>query len=389
MKLVQKAKAMMLIKHVFFASLLLSTKCEENKRLPTAATDGVKVMYNPDFIEGLGDVQLVMFVLIHEIMHIILKHNIRRGLRDPMKWNIACDFAINWMLKKNGVMVWEHCCCDEKYDGMSAEQIYEEREQEAKKKKGGGGGGSGPPSKGKRGEGKPDNGDPGDQGGMGQDVIEPDVIDAATKAEIESAVAQKIANAANMARMQGKMSADFERLVDGALNPPLPWQALLREFMTSSAKNDESWNRRNRRFHEYYLPTRFSEAMGEIVVIGDTSGSMGDNVFAQIGEELNEIVEQVKPERVRVIWADDHECKLEEIFEPGDDIVLHPKGGGGTDMRKPLIHVEQFDPIVVVLITDGETPWPKSDPPYPLIVCCTTRANCPVGRVVRMEGVGS
>ena len=40
---------------------------------------------------------------------------------------------------------------------------------------------------------------------------------------------------------------------------------------------------------------------------------------------------------------------------------------------------------VVVLLTDGYTPWPDCEPPYPLIVCCTTDADVPVGQVVRMH----
>ena len=108
-------------------------------------------------------------------------------------------------------------------------------------------------------------------------------------------------------------------------------------------------------------------------------------MFAQVGCEIDEIAEQVKPERVRMIWADDAECSREEVFERGDEIVLHPKGGGGTDMRKPLKFAEEYDPIVVILITDGLTPWPNTEPPYPLIVICTTTANVPIGQVVRMN----
>ena len=65
-------------------------------------------------------------------------------------------------------------------------------------------------------------------------------------------------------------------------------------------------------------------------------------------------------------------------------IKLEPKGGGGTDMRVPLKYAEQFDPKVVVLFTDGYTPWPKEEPPYPLIVCCTTNVEVPVGQVIRI-----
>jgi predicted metal-dependent peptidase len=124
--------------------------------------------------------------------------------------------------------------------------------------------------------------------------------------------------------------------------------------------------------------------MGEIVIIGDTSGSMGNEVFGQIATEINEINEQVRPERVRVIWADDTNCAREEVFEQDEIVTLHPKGGGGTDMRKPLRYVEKFDPIVTILVTDGDTPWPRAEPDYPLIVLLTRRNTCPIGKVIEM-----
>lgn len=378
-----KAKARMLFRHVFFASLVLSTKVEPNENLvpPTAATDMVKIMYHPDFVEKL-DSKVVLFVLAHEVMHIVLKHGLRCGNRNPRRWNIACDFAINLMLKKSGFSIWEFCYCDEKYDGMSAEQIYEAREKEREKRpKKGEYPGIG---KGSKGSGIPDTGSE-DEDGLGDDVHGPENIDPDTRAEIERAIDQITARAVSIARAAGKLPGEIERLVDGILNPPLPWQVLLREFMTQAAYDDESWCRRNRRFPDIYMPGHFSNRMGEIVIIGDTSGSIGNDTFAQIGCEMNEIVEQVKPERVRMIWADDEDCSREEIFEEGDEIVLHPKGGGGTDMRKPILYVEKFDPIVVIMITDGLTPWPTEEPPYPLIIVCTTNASCPIGQVVRMN----
>jgi predicted metal-dependent peptidase len=126
--------------------------------------------------------------------------------------------------------------------------------------------------------------------------------------------------------------------------------------------------------------------MGELVVINDSSGSIRDAEIGVIASELNAIRETVNPERMRVIWADDCECSHEEVFEQNEPLELHPKGGGGTDMRKPLKFVEQYEPIITVLITDGHTPWPAIAPPFPLIVCCTTDEPVPdYAEVVRLR----
>lgn len=381
--LMQKAKARMLIKHVFFATLVMSTEIKEDRSTPTAWTDMIRIGYNPDFLESLGDTEIVLFVLAHEVMHIVFKHGLRRHGRNPTRWNIACDFAINLILKKSGFKLWEHCLCDDRFDGMSAEQIYELREKEREERIKNGEKAPKTFGPGKPGVGAPDNGcDAGDM----DDLREPGNMDAAEQAKVEQAIQQRVAQAASMARMAGKMPGELERLCNSILNPEVPWYDLFREYMTRVVHDDETWQRRNRRISDFVFPSKHSEAMGEVILIGDTSGSVHGNkdYYERIGGELTGIALQTRPERTRVIWADDSECSLQEIFEEGQEIVLHPKGGGGTDMRKPLQFVEQYNPMIVVLVTDGYTPWPESTP-YPLIILCTTDVECPIGDVIRIK----
>lgn len=375
----QKAKVDMLMHHAFFATVVMSTKLIEDRTVPTACTDMVVIRYNPDFIDTL-DKEVVVFVLAHEVMHIVLKHGLRCGHRNHKRWNIACDFAINWLLHKAGFIIWKQCYCDAKYDGMSAEQIYDIREKEREEQKGDKGKGKKDKGGGPGGPGQADTGQD-EADSMGEDLTDVGDLTPAERTEIEQGIIEKVAQAASVAKMQGQMPADIERLVEGILRPPLSWQQLLREFATQVTPADEDWCQRDRRFGRIYLPDEISDtAMGELVIIGDTSGSMGNDVFAQAGAEITAIAETMRPERVRVLWADDCECSREEVFERGDEVVLHPKGGGGTDMRKPLKYAEQFNPIVVILITDCYTPWPDRAPPYPLITLSTTsKLRCPHG----------
>lgn len=343
-----KAKARLLIKHPFFSFIALQTHFEESDRFPTAATDGVQVLYNPAFIESL-DIEVVVFVIVHEIAHIFLKHALRSGTREHDRWNIACDHAINLMLKDSGLKLWDKCYADAQYSGMSAEQIYDLLED-----------------------------DQSCGGGIGRDLIEPENgYSEAERHEIERVVDQTIAAAYTQAKLAGNLPANLERLIAGLLQPPLPWYQLLSEYMLRIAHETETWSRRNRRFENVYLPSRYDRTMGELVIIGDTSGSMPSYVFGQVGVEVNSAVETVKPERVRVVWADAEDCSAQQVFEPGDTVEMKPEGGGGTDMRLPLRFVEQYDPCVVVLVTDCETPWPDQPTPYPLIVVSTTKAPSP------------
>ena len=374
----EKARSRLLIQHPFFAGLLLSVPSLVNYDIETACTDMIRIWYNPDFIESLK-VTVAMFVMAHEAMHIMLKHGLRMGHRDPELANIAMDHAINLMLLDYGFELWADCCCDKRFKGMPWEQIYEilKKEDDAKPKPKPGDGdgesegdGDGKPKPGK-GQGKPRQGTHKDR--IGRDVMRPQNASKEEIARIETRIDAIVAQAAQQAQMAGKFPASLALLVNGIVNPPLPWYDVLRDLMLQTVKELECWSRPNRR--QPMLPSYRNPGMGTLVLIGDTSGSMlSDQIFAQIGAEVTECNTICKPERTIVVWADYAECSHMQEFAPGDDVVMEPHGGGGTDMRLPLAYVEQFDPAVVVLVTDAETPWPDEPCPFPLIVL-TTRNN--------------
>lgn len=364
-----KVKALM-----FFASALLQTKFIEDPTCQTAWTDMTVIGYNPEFIEGL-DVPTAKFVIIHELMHILLKHGLRRGNRDPERWNKAADYAINIMLKKLGFSIWKWALIDAKYDGMSAEQIYAAREQEEGKK--------GKKSQGQSGQGTPDPG----QGGLGGDLRPVPAITPEQVAAIAHEISKTLARAGAIARQHGVMPGALEAIVGATYEDPVPWEQVLIDYMTACVAQDENWSRRNRRYHDAILPSHKSNGMDELTIVADSSGSMfSKEVFERIAVAVNHIVTVIKPMIVRVVWADDKDCSNIDVFENGTAVVLHPKGGGGTDMRKPLVYAEQYSPEVVLLLTDGYTPWPEIETPFPLIVGCTTDAPCPDwAGVVRVE----
>lgn len=364
MNSVQKARTQLLLTQPFYGSLLMSLSLIETDQIPTAATDMEKIYYNPQFFATL-DIEEVKFVLVHEVLHVALCHGLRLQSRQHRLWNMACDYAINLMLRNASFKLVRGCLIDNKYADMSSEHIYDTLLQDADSRQ------------------KASSAD--DDNPLGSDVQAPANQDPTEIAATRQRITQRVAQAANVARMAGKMSADVERLVGEVLNPQLPWRDLLRNYMLQVVRSDESWSRRNRRFNAVYLPSRHTERMGEIVVIGDSSGSITAAEFGHIATEVQSIADMIQPECIRVVWADT-EVKLEEVFEAGEPITIHPMGGGGTDMRVPLQYVEQYLPTVVILITDGYTPWPPCEPDYPLIVVCTTNQKVPIGNVVTVSG---
>lgn len=380
---ISKAKARLLFNHPFFATLLLRTQIELHDNLPhkTAATDGDHIYFDPDFLESLS-VEQLMFVLCHEIGHDSLLHSIRLGTRNAELWNIACDHAINLMLIDQGFTEasnpkWLH---DPKYKGMSADRIYDDLRRNPP-----------PPSGGGDGDGEPGSGKPGGKPGSGKDTLHGDVMpspgagDPAKQAAAEQRAKQRVASAATMARMAGKLGGDLARMVDEALETVVPWTDVLRDYMLRVVKSRENWNHRNKRFARVYLPKRHSKQMGPIVFIPDTSGSMWGDDAEKVCSEMAACAAQTQPENITVLWTDTRVAGV-DTFTPDefsyDKLVM--KGGGGTDMRVGLKAAEEYDPQVVVLLTDCYTPWPDIEPPFPLIVIATTNAPCPVGQVIRI-----
>ena len=126
------------IEHPFWATILFSVNLVPERNMPAiAATDCFKtIYYNPDRFESLNHYQ-IGFVFIHELLHIVYKHALRQMGRTAKRWNKAGDYMINLTLKDMGKWVEPFpVLCDEKYRGMSSEEIYEKLpvEQEGKGK---------------------------------------------------------------------------------------------------------------------------------------------------------------------------------------------------------------------------------------------------------------
>ncbi|MCB1193583.1 MAG: M48 family metalloprotease [Leptospiraceae bacterium] len=94
--------------------------------IQVAAVDSeLKEIYiNPS--SNLNDEEL-RFVIAHEILHVGLRHEVRRQGRDSYFWNVACDYVINgWLLEMGiGDPPEVGILHDPELKGMSAEELYD------------------------------------------------------------------------------------------------------------------------------------------------------------------------------------------------------------------------------------------------------------------------
>lgn len=91
-------KIMMLRVMPFYGDIMTKLSIVETPSISTAATDGIRIMYNKDFMKSLNAGER-NFVFMHEVFHVLLMHTRRKKERDPRLWNVAADFVVNDMLR--------------------------------------------------------------------------------------------------------------------------------------------------------------------------------------------------------------------------------------------------------------------------------------------------
>lgn len=358
-----RAKVALVTSHPFFASILLKRKLIEDKSIPTAAVDQRgQIYYNPDFIEQLT-VPQATFLLAHEVGHVIGQHASRRGTRQAKRWNTAGDAWINDMLKD--AQVGEFISGGVDMPGSrneTVDAIYNSLPDDLD----GSGPGKGP-------------------GGIGDDLIErgsPLTQDEADKIDAETRV--EIAQAAQAAKMQGKMPAALQKIIAELIEVRTPWYEILERYMTSFKAGDITWARPNRRFEQYLPSTGKVAEMGEVVIQIDVSGSISPQELNYYNGHLQRIIELCAPERVHVLYVDTAVCK-HEVFERGNDFALEFYSGGGTDMEEGFKYLDKegITPEVFVCLTDGYTSFnPSSKPAYPVVWCISSNVEPPYGDTI-------
>ena len=93
-KRILTSRLRLLCNNGFFGVLLMHIKFGLDLECETAYTNGRKICFSPKFLDSLSDSELD-FILMHEIMHVALKHCLRGQKFEPERFNIACDIVVN------------------------------------------------------------------------------------------------------------------------------------------------------------------------------------------------------------------------------------------------------------------------------------------------------
>tara|TARA_Y100000310_G_C20702709_1_gene831483 strand:+ start:1484 stop:2053 length:570 start_codon:yes stop_codon:yes gene_type:complete len=165
---------------------------------------------------------------------------------------------------------------------------------------------------------------------------------------------------------------------EGYINPQIdPYTALMRYVLRtvadSSGGNRQTYTRPNRRRRTggLLLPGKRAHKP-RITICVDTSGSMEDSDIGLAVGLINRVLNRFQVRSgIRVITGDT-EGKTSTVVNRKLDRLL-TAGGGGTDMR-PLIDEALSTtpkPQLVLVVTDGGTPWPEGSKGVPVVACIT------------------
>ena len=340
-------------KSVFLSTISLSVRHIITDVVGTAATSGTKIYYNPDFIAAQSISQLTG-LMAHECWHIAFQHSSRRGNRDPVIWNYSADFVINLMLTKAGIQLPNNGLLDDKYKGMSTDEVYSSLKEE-------------------------------------NAYCDPDAImlDIQEKSEEDNSEILGILVKANtqstLARENfGGVPGEVIRVIDKLLNPKVPWQILLNRFLDQKNREEYSWARRNRRY-EIYLPSRYSHGLGHLTVAIDTSGSMSDEALKEVLSEIKNIQDIFYPEKMTIIDCDYKIHNVYEIEAHTDILSLEFTGSRGTSFTPVMKYVTEHPTQALIYFTDLYAEMPK-DPGIPIIwICNTAHPAMPFGETIYID----
>jgi predicted metal-dependent peptidase len=343
-----------LMKHpqtALYSGVMLMGKSEviEDAKF-TAYTDGVNKKYGLAFLRTIDTNPKLRGLILHENLHVALKH-IPRGVdmwkKDSRIANISADYVVNQIIKdidgtisgtERIVELPDNAYQDDKFRNWSMREVFNYLI-------------SNPPPEGQGGSGQGGDGDIHDFEGSSELTHEEakEVNDAIDKALREGGI------------LAGRMGATMPRAISDLLEPKVDWREVLREFITSSCRGSDelTWRKMNKRYlvNDMYLPSYETETLGEVTIAIDTSGSIGGAELTEFASELASICGMCSPERVRVLWWDTI-VHGEQVFETDyADIatLLKPLGGGGTNVScvSEYITKNKLNSECVIIFTDG------------------------------------
>jgi predicted metal-dependent peptidase len=353
----------------YLAHALFSTQPVAAEGLGTFAVDrGWRLYIDPAILVCWGP-KLAGGVLVHEVGHLIRAHAERADALgadyDHERWNLATDSALNDDLLAAGVPLPDGVVTpaalglaeggieEVYYASLSQQAASNLRLDDAADRAGGGGGcGSGA-------------GDPAAPWELPAGDPAASAVGPADASMTRRRVAQAVREHA-ASRSRGHLPAGWQRWANQTLaGPTIPWRRLLasavrRAIAHAAGCHDYAYSRPGRRRIPRIVTPALRRPLVTVAAIVDSSGSMGQSELDAALAEVKGVITAagIGTQRLMVLACDAAVGATSRVRRVEDVQLV---GGGGTDMRVGIAAAEASRPRpdVVVVFTDGYTPWPE------------------------------
>ncbi|MET8651339.1 vWA domain-containing protein [Nocardia aurea] len=359
----------------YLATALFALRVVESHRVPTMSVDRHWRCYvSPAFVDRLP-VEELAGVLVHEVSHLLRDHHGRgdrfarehelSGPGERLRMNIAADFEINDDIFGDGLVRPRGAILPSDID-LPAGKLMEEYLTEFR---------FGTYTPGMAwldcGSGADGLDREWELGPLGADGLSEQERDG-----VRFRVAQGIIG------RPGSVPDGWRRWAREAFHPPQPWRDLLGAalrgaFSAPGVGEDYTYRRPSRRSAGVpgaVLPS-LRRTPPRVSVIIDTSGSVSDVELGSALLEVTAICRVVGLGRGQVtVLSCDAAARIAHPLCAAEGIPLI--GGGGTDLRTGFAEALRAAnrPDVVVVLTDGQTPWPETKPSCRTVVGLFRRA---------------
>ena len=392
----------LILDYPFFGALALSLPLKRSRSVPYAGTDSKNIYYNPDIMDNLSKNDR-LFIYIHEIFHVIFLHSFRQKNRAQDLWNVATDYAINLaIVKETHLQKPEIGLFDSRYDGMSAEEIYDKlkKDQDSGKdmsdeiKNSQIGEVYEPPSPS---ETKAESGQKSDEKSS---PSESSVKEATEQEVTERDIKSKIVNADRATGYSRHCNSEELRgQIESITKTEISWISELSSFIDETYSNQlqYNWMRPDPKYmsQNILLPSLEFEKKYKIVVAIDTSGSVNFHLLQKFIEQFNGLVSSVDYQEIIVIGCSTQVNSIYRFTEGQKIEDLYLRGGGGTRFHPVFDWVKEnaVEPSGLIYFTDLKCLDFGDPPPYPVLWLSETTEKdafwlehgVPFGKVVKMD----
>ena len=374
----------------YFMHVLFAVAPVAAPGLGTLAVDAQWRLYlDPDLLVGEHPWTPTVLAagLAHEVGHLLRDHAGRAEAlpipRHHDAWNVAGDAEINDDLIASGIPLPEWAITPTAIgcpDGDLAESYYAHLTGDP----------ATPPPDG-------DDGEPGCGSGAGCPPVPGELpagvaLPDGTAEPISPAegdfVRRRVAHAIQeheQAKGRGTVPGGLTRWAATVLAPPtVPWERLLRAAIRRAVADragrvDYTYSRPSRRTVPGIVKPSMRGPSLRVSIVVDTSGSMSQADLDAAMGEVHGVLHAggVAREHIRLLSCDAAATTAQRVRSATS---VRLTGGGGTDMRIGIAAAEASrpEPHVVIVLTDGDTPWPET-PTRARLVCAVIAHRPPHG----------